>query len=394
MKPLFVQWGGGNIGRSFIARVFSRSGFRVLFIDVNQRLVDALNQAGAYTIEEVWGSNVERVEIKDVGAILLSDQQAINRAIADASFLGVSVGRAAWAKIAQPLAEAISYRHAHYPENPLDIILAENIHGGRKFAKALLLPHLSPTVSIDAYIGLAETSIGKMVPIQDSSNLLVLRSEPHNDLFVDAKAFHHPLPPNKDIHPVDSIASYVERKLFIHNMGHSAIAYLGYSLLPERVAIADLLEEERVYRQVKEAMMQSALVLLALYPGIFTASSLEDHIQDLLGRFSNRALADTAHRVGRDLRRKLRFDDRLFGVITKAELLGMRWDAIGRAFLKALSFDAPDSTGKPYLEDLLFLRSLAPLPWIEKIRTATSWDESGMDMGILETLAGKLELLQ
>ena len=394
MKPLFVQWGGGNIGRSFIARVFSHSGFRILFIDVNQSLVNALNQAGAYTIEEVFGSSVAQVVIRDVGAIHPFDQEAINNAIAEASFLGVSVGRAAWANIARPLAEAIAYRHTLHPEKPLDIILAENIHGGREFAKALLLPHLPATLPFDAYVGLAETSIGKMVPIQDSSNLLLLRSEPYNELFVDALAFHHPLPQSKDIHPVTPIAAYVERKLFIHNMGHSATAYLGYSLHPEEVTIAAVLEDERVHQQVAEAMMQSGRVLLALHPGCFTASEVDDHIQDLLRRFSNQALADTVHRVGRDLRRKLRFDDRLFGVITKAESLGMQWDAIGRAFVQALSFAAPDVTGTPYSEDIIFLRSLTELPWVEKIRTATSWDESGMGMEVLETIADKLERLQ
>lgn len=393
MKPLFVQWGGGNIGRSFIARVFFQSGFRILFIDINQGLVDALNMTRSYTIESVFEEKTTTLVVSDVSAIHASDQEAVNEAIAEAAFLGVSVGRGAWPYIAPSLAQAISYRHARQPDNQLDIILAENIHGCRQFAASLLQPHLSAEVLLDAYVGLAETSIGKMVPIQDPTNPLILRSEPYNDLIVDQKAFHHPLPPSKDIHAVHPIAAYVDRKLFIHNMGHSAAAYLGFALHPDRLTIAEVLKDGSTRSQVEEAMKESRDVLLALYPGVFTPSDLDDHIQDLLRRFSNHALGDTVHRVGRDLKRKLRFDDRLLGIIIEAQKLGMHWEGIGRMYVKALSFEAPDAGGTPFLDDVRFLSSLIGLSWREKIRTASSWDESTLSRDLLDVVANKMELL-
>jgi len=394
VKPLFVQWGGGNIGRSFIAQVFAHAGFRVIIIDINQGLVDALNREGCYTIESVFEESVTTFLVEDVSAIHASNQAAVNMAIAEASFLGVSVGRGAWPHIAASLAEAISYRHAILPENQLDIILAENIHRCKDFAKSLLLPHLNPLVHLDAYVGLVETSIGKMVPIQESNNFLTLRCEPYNELILDAKAFHHPLPLSADILAVSPIEAYVDRKLFIHNMGHSATAYIGYILHPDRLTIAEVLQDNSVRTQVEDAMYQSRDVLLTLHPGVFSKSALDDHIHDLLRRFSNHALADTVHRVGRDLKRKLRFDDRLLGIIIEAEKLGMRWESIGRAYLLALSFDAPDHTGKPYPQDILFLQLLASLEWLEKIRIAASWDESTLDTHLLEGIAEKLRLLQ
>ena len=89
MKPLFVQWGGGNIGRSFIARVFFQSGFRILFIDINQGLVDALNMTRSYTIESVFEEKTTTLVVSDVSAIHASDQEAVNEAIAEAAFLRV-----------------------------------------------------------------------------------------------------------------------------------------------------------------------------------------------------------------------------------------------------------------------------------------------------------------
>ena len=50
MKGNFVQFGGGNIGRSFIALLFSQAGYNVTFIDVNKELVQLLNERGSYPV--------------------------------------------------------------------------------------------------------------------------------------------------------------------------------------------------------------------------------------------------------------------------------------------------------------------------------------------------------
>lgn len=393
MKPLFVQWGGGNIGRSFIAQVFFRAGFRVAIIDINQTLVEALNHTGSYTIESVFGSETSTLVVDDVYAILASDQKAVNEAIAQASFLGISVGRGAWPHIVKALAESISYRYSLSPANPLDIILAENIHGCSHFSRSLLRQHLGPSFPLESYLGFAETSIGKMVPIQDPAKLLLVRSEPYNELIVDAKAFHHPLPDFQDFHPVHPIGAYVDRKLFIHNMGHSATAYLGYLRYPERTTIAEVITDSNIREEVEKAMHESRDVLLALHDGVFTKEGLDDHIRDLLNRFSNPALGDTVHRVGRDLRRKLRYDDRILGIIVEAEKLGMPWQRIGRIYLKALLFKACDQEGKPYAQDVSFLESLENLSWKEKFRVSSSWDESNLSNDLFASIASKLEHL-
>ena len=394
MKKLFVQWGGGNIGRSFIAQVFSRAGYRVVIIDINQALVDALNTQHSYMVETVFDQDVQHLLIGDVSAVHASDQEAINQALADADLLGISVGRGAWPHIAASLAKAIIFRHEQKPESPLDIILAENIHACRQFAKDLLIPHLGNHVDVDAYLGLAQTSIGKMVPIQDPSKLLVVRSEPYNELIVDREAFHHPLPSFADIHPVAPIEAYVDRKLFIHNMGHSTTAYLGFALHPECATIAQVLEDTSIRDEVRRAMQQSRDVLLALHPSVFSKEELDAHIEDLLTRFSNQALGDTVHRVGRDLERKLRYDDRLLGIIIEAERMGKDWDAIGRAYLKALSFTAEDSEGRAYPQDLAFLQSLASIEWPEKLCKASSWEEGDLEISLCMKIAKQLQAME
>ncbi|MCD6220473.1 mannitol-1-phosphate 5-dehydrogenase, partial [Candidatus Calescamantes bacterium] len=41
-----VQFGAGNIGRGFLADLFTASGYQVVFIEVNEKLVEELKRRG------------------------------------------------------------------------------------------------------------------------------------------------------------------------------------------------------------------------------------------------------------------------------------------------------------------------------------------------------------
>ena len=62
-------------------------------------------------------------------------------------------------------------------------------------------------------------------------------------------------------------------------------------------------------------MLQSADILRTAYPADFTASDLEDHIDDLIYVSEIKHLQDTIFRVGQDLTRKLSADDRFMGSV-------------------------------------------------------------------------------
>jgi mannitol-1-phosphate 5-dehydrogenase len=101
-------------------------------------------------------------------------------------------------------------------------------------------------------------------------------------------------------------------------------------------------------------MLQSSEILMALYPGEFTFSQLEAHINDLLERFQNKALGDTIFRVGCDLYRKLSPEDRLAGPVHAARSLGKPHYKILKVIEAAISFRATDENGNFFPSDEKF----------------------------------------
>jgi mannitol-1-phosphate 5-dehydrogenase len=101
-------------------------------------------------------------------------------------------------------------------------------------------------------------------------------------------------------------------------------------------------------------MLQSADLLIALYPGEFTHDQLQDHIDDLLERFKNKALGDTIFRVGCDLYRKLSPEDRLVAPIKTAMKLHLPYDYILKALIAGITFRARDEKEMHHPSDELF----------------------------------------
>ncbi|GAB1482254.1 mannitol-1-phosphate 5-dehydrogenase [Treponema sp.] len=315
-----IQFGAGNIGRSFIGQLFSRAHWDVAFVDVNPKLIDALNEKKAYTVVvKREGKTDERRIVSPLRAIDGRNADLVAADIADADIVSTSVGKAVLPEILPVIAKGLAERERRFPGRSLDIIIAENARGAKELFRTTLQAELGADYPLYARVGLVETSIGKMVPIMKEADLaedpLQVFSEEYEKLIVDGQGFLGPLPQVESLYPVDNIAAYVDRKLFVHNLGHAAAAYLGFAADPSVRLIPDALALPGVEASVREAMGEAADALAAEYPDAYTRSDLEEHIEDLLFRFQNRALGDTVHRVGRDLYRKLDREDRIIGAL-------------------------------------------------------------------------------
>ncbi len=363
--PTIVQFGAGNIGRSFIGQLFASSGYEVVFIDVAKPLVEALNARREYSIVIKRSDAPDEVlTVRNVRAIDADDGAAVAEAVAEAEYVATSVGLGALPYIFPAIAQGIALRARRSPNRPLDIIIAENIHDGARYFRQALGQLLGSGSSVPENLGLVETSIGKMVPIMHkealASDPLLLFAEEYDELIVDKHGFKGPLPAISTLHAVENIRAYVDRKLFIHNLGHAAVAYFSFIRSPSTRAIWQVFEVPGVLERARKAMRESAAALVQAYPKDFTASALDAHIEDLLRRFANKALDDTVYRVGRDLYRKLARDDRLIGAAILAARNNCPFGTIAEAVRAATSFRAVDGEGRLFPRDAEFIVKEVP----------------------------------
>lgn len=376
----FVQFGAGNIGRSFIGRLFAEAGYRVVFIDVDSRLVSLLNERRSYPVVVKQNDRPDQVRlIGGVSAIDGRDREAVIDVLTQADGMATSVGQRGLQAVLPLLAAALELRAANNAP-PLDVIIAENLRSGAAWFRQNLRPLLPEGFDLDSRLGLVETSIGKMVPImpQDALNEdpLQLFAEPYDTLIVDRLGFRREDPALAGLKPVNNIAAWVDRKLFLHNMSHAALAYLGYQANPALIYCWQAMELPAVVDAVRAALLQSAAALNRAYPDDLPQEELAAHADDLLNRYRNRALGDTLHRVGRDLGRKLAHEDRLIGACLLAAKHGLPFDSLVPPIRAALKFAAPDEQGRVGEADQRILQAVA-----ERGPRAVLSEIAGLDVG-------------
>ena len=313
-----VVFGAGAVGRGFIGQLLCEAGWFVTFLDVAPQLIARLAADGSYPHLTVSNAGTDRRTIGPVTALDARDTDAAVHALVEADLAVSCVGTRVLPAVADTLAKAVGARIAA-GRPPLDVLLAENLHDASGIVHALLaerLPALSPGV-LDAQVGLMETSIGRMIPVPDPARLAdeptAVFVEPYKMLPYDAAARRGaPLDvPGLVADLSVPFAFYGDRKLYVHNMGHCAAAYLGE--LVGATMIADTIAVPGIRYLVRAAMVESAAALSSRYgvalPGLLA------HVDDLLHRFGNRATGDTVERVGREPLRKFAKGDRLLGAL-------------------------------------------------------------------------------
>jgi len=349
-----VMYGAGNIGRGFIGQLLFESGYQTTFIDINDELVTAINERKSYPLRILSDDFCEDLVIENISAVNGNDFAKVAQAVEQADLMATAVGANVLAYIAKPVAAGLRQRN----ERPLDILLCENLKGVSKYFRALLQEEFE-------YVGLVETSIGRMVPLQtpelQAGDPLRICVEAYADLPADKDAFRAGIPELKGLMPYSPFSFYVERKLYIHNMGHAVASYcgdnLGYSYIWQAI------QDPIVRDTVKKAMMSSADALAFCYQT--DRLELYAHVEDLLLRFANKKLGDTVYRVGRDLRRKLATEDRMVGALRLCQKARTDTTGIVLGIARALRFSGErlDMQPERILAEICGIGENEPVYW-------------------------------
>jgi len=208
-------------------------------------------------------------------------------------------------------------------------------------------------------VGFVASVVSRVIPVvpeeikrQDPTVVMV---EEYCTLPVDRKGFRGEVPQIKGIVAHDTIEAYEERKLFVHNLSHAMFAYLGY--LKGYQYIWQAVKDKEINGRVRAALRESGAALIKKHK--FTEEEMREHIEDLLTRFSNKALGDTVYRVGREPLRKLGSEDRLMGAAHLALECGVVPENISLGIAAALCYNYSQDEEAVKLTSLLKNKGVA-----------------------------------
>lgn len=337
-RPLkAVHFGAGNIGRGFVGLLLHEGGYELVFSDVADALVDAINEVDSYTVREAGPGGRNHVVTGFRALNSRTDPDAVAAEIASADVVTTAVGPTILRFVAPSIVAGLALRSPDAA--PLQVMACENAIGATDTLRA----EVEKAAGADAAELLsravfANTAVDRIVPAQPAGGGVDVTVEPYFEWAIESGPFAGEQPRIPGAHFVDDLAPYIERKLFTVNTGHAATAYFGARAGIER--ISDALADPDIAARVSAALEETSAVLVAEH-GLDPAE-LAEYRAKILDRFRNPELVDTVQRVGRQPLRKISRHERFIGPAAMAAERGLPTVALVGAVTAALEFEDAD----------------------------------------------------
>jgi mannitol-1-phosphate 5-dehydrogenase len=340
MAKSAVHFGAGNIGRGFVAQFLHESGYQVVFADVSQELIGALQAQPSYSVIEV-GDGAQTRTVDGYRALNSATHEAeVIAEIATADIVTTAVGARILQFVAPVIARGLAQRSPELA--PLVVIACENAIGGTDMLAGEVRKHDPAMNAI-----FANCAIDRIVPEQSGG--LDVTIEAFWEWVVDRTPFRGDPPELYGVTWVDDLQPFIERKLFTVNTAHAAAAYHGIDR--GWVSIREALATPELQAEIRAVLAETKELLVAKHG--FAEDEQQAYIEKTLKRISNPHLPDTCERVGRGPLRKLSRHERFIGPAAELAERGLEvWNLLN-AVGAALRFDVEADAESVELQALL-----------------------------------------
>ncbi|KAL1957315.1 hypothetical protein VTO42DRAFT_6104 [Malbranchea cinnamomea] len=330
-----VHFGGGNIGRGFVGEFLHESGYEVVFVDVMDSVIDALQKSDSYKVVEISAEGEHTKVVSNYRAINSKHNlDDVIKEISTADVVTCAVGPRILKFIAPPIAKGIDARTA---ERPLAVIACENAIGATDTLHGFIKDNTDPSRldSLPSRARFANSAIDRIVPTQDPDSGLDVKIEKFYEWTVEKTPFgEFGHPDISAIHWVDDLEPYIERKLYTVNTGHATAAYYGYNA--GKKTIYEAMSDERIRGIVEEVLAETATLIVEKHH--IPRQEQENYKNAIITRISNPYLEDVVERVGRAPLRKLSRKERFIGPASQLAERGQKVDGLLGAIEEALRF--------------------------------------------------------
>jgi len=351
MKAL--HFGAGNIGKGFIGNLLSKTGYEVCFVDVNKEMIDGINRGNSYSVE-LLDENHTVETIFSVSALnSITQEKKVIEAIVNADIITTSVGVVNLSKISRVLAKGLLERITQNGKK-IDVIANENaINASHTLKKEVeKIVSSEEMAQINSFIGFPNSAIDRLSLSKKGEEGDIALVEPFFEWVINkSEMVNFDLPLISGAIYVEDLKPYIERKLYIVNMGHATTAYLAF-LLGEPT-IQKALRNQKVERIVRSAMVEASQYIIRTYQS--DPQKMTEFIEKTLKRFKNSNISDDILRVGRSPIRKLGYEERLVKPARELFKLGLPVENLAASIAAGYLFDSPEDeesiTLQSYIRD-------------------------------------------
>lgn len=306
--------GAGKTGRGFIGRLLKEADRELIFIDRDQKLVDALNEAGKFSVH-FFGNEREPLEVDHFQAYTWE-----NVSFADVELILVSVGGQNLQEAGNCLADCLD-ESRHYV-----IITCENAS--------------HPSVTLKNAVG-----TGHRITVSEATVFcttiegegLDIHSENYPCLQVNADLLGGYEPGIRQIRLVEHFSDFLTRKLYTYNAASCVIAYLGW--VKGYQNYADAANDEEILRLLDQNYQVTNKVLCREFG--YEKEDQEEFALLSKKKFCDRTIVDTVSRNARDPQRKLAAGERILGPIRLLQKYGEDASVLEKTAAAAMLYKAP-----------------------------------------------------
>lgn len=346
-----VHFGAGKIGRGFIAELLHDTGYRVVFVDVVDALVDLINKDHEYYLFQIE-NNYKEKKIDNIEALSsIKEPEKVIAEINQAKVVTTSVMATNLPKIAPVLAKGLKSRVGQGKEKVVVMACENAMHGTDILVKAMIDSGEITQAELDEVGVYPNTAVDRMVFDGEHNGHKGIDIGVNYELAIEKDKLVNPDDePIKGAEYTSDLDRHLQRKIYMINCGHAISAYIGYA--NGKDIVQDVLNDPELVKEVRAAVMESAAALEKEYG--FSHESLVDYCENMfIKRFGNPKTHDEGARVGREPIRKISYNDRIMGPANMCEKYGLDDFALLKGVAYALHFYNKDDAQAVELQNYI-----------------------------------------
>jgi len=295
LNKIAVHFGAGNVGRGFIAPLLKENGYRVIFVDSSNDLVEKINNQKEYKVTSYDKESTRDNLVEKIRALHTDQDQPLKEILNKASLVTSSVGPNNLPLIANLLDKHI--------ETKVDFIAFENMYRASTYV-------LEQKDSLHQKIQEHDVVVDKIIPLQNIENLDLI-VESFGSIVFDQGQY---IDKDKliELSEVVSKGDYEKeftKKLWLLNGLHVCLAYYGLS---KGVEYIHELYEQKENEEFIKKINSEYLKAYTLYSNQDT-EEVAEYQNEINLRFSSKKSKDQTIRIARNPEIKFSKSERVHG---------------------------------------------------------------------------------